>query len=112
MTNSRLADMDARIHRVAARSGIGDVCIFRPKQGAAVPDVRCFVRRGVQFMSENGQVVSDQTVIDLVRTELLPRPLDRDVIEVGGASYRISGALQASDESRYSVLVVPAPVNL
>lgn len=110
MTNARLAAMDARIHRVAARAGLGDVCTFRPKQGAAVPDVRCFVRRGVQFINDNGQVTSDQTVVDLVRVPALPRPLQGDVIELDDGPYRVSGAVQASDESRYSVLVVPAQV--
>jgi hypothetical protein len=107
MTNPRLAAMDARIHRVAARSGLGDVCTFRPKVGAAVPDVRCFVRRGVQFVNDNGQVTSDQIVVDLIRTESLPRPIQGDLIDLGAATYRVSGAVQASDESRFSVLVVP-----
>jgi hypothetical protein len=107
MTNPRLAAMDARIHRVAARAGLGDTCTFRPKVGAAVLGVRAFVRRGVQFINENGSVTSDQTVVDLIRTNSLPRPIQGDLIDLDDGTYRVSAALQASDESRYSVLVVP-----
>jgi hypothetical protein len=99
--------MDARIHRVAARAGLGDTCIFRPKVGAAVPNVRVFVRRGVQFINDNGQVTSDQTVVDLIRTTSLPRPIQGDLIDLDDGAYRVASAVQASDESRYSVLVVP-----
>jgi len=107
MTNPRLAAMDARIHRVAARAGLGDLCTFRPRIGAAVPDVSCFVRRGVQFVNDNGSVTSDQTVVDLIRTPSLPRPIQGDLIDLDDGTYRVSGAVQASDESRFSVLVVP-----
>ncbi|MFN7782299.1 MAG: hypothetical protein ACK5PG_06155 [Lysobacterales bacterium] len=106
MTNPRLAAIDARIHRVAARAGLADVCTFRPKQGAAVPDVRCYVRRGVQFINDNGQVTSNETVVDLIRVPDLPRPLRDDQIELADGLYRVSSAVQAADESRFSVLVV------
>lgn len=106
MTNPRLAAIDARIHRVAARAGLGDVCTYRPKQGPAVSDVRCFVRRGVQFINDNGQVTSNETVVDLIRIPELPRPLQGDQIDLDDGLYRVSSALQAADESRYSVLVV------
>lgn len=107
MTNPRLAAMDARIHRVAARAGLGDLCTFRPRVGDAVPGVSCFVRRGVQFINDNGSVTSPQTVVDLIRTQSLPHPLQGDLIELDDGTYRVSGAVQASDESRFSVLVVP-----
>jgi hypothetical protein len=105
MSNPLLADMDARMHAAFLRVGLGNLCEFRPKGGAAVPNVRCYVQRGIQTIGDQGQVSSDQTLIDLIRTAELPRPVSGDRIAIGAELFAVDGAVRAADESRFQVIV-------
>lgn len=99
MTNTRLAAMDARIHRVIARAGLADTCSVRSPSGVTTEDVRCVVARGVQIITDEASVTSNQTTIDLLRADL-PAGLGKGwTIVLPDLEYTIDSQPQLSDES-------------
>jgi hypothetical protein len=99
MTNSRLAAMDARIHRVIARAGLADTCSVRSPSGVTTEGVRCVVARGVQIITDEASVTSNQTTIDLIRADL-PAGVGKGwTIVLPDLEYTIDSQPQLSDES-------------
>jgi hypothetical protein len=105
MTNHRLSAMDARIHRVAARAGLADTCTLVPKSGPSIPGVRCFVRRGVQFIVDEATVASNATTLDVLRPDAPDGITKGWGVLLTDGEFLIDSPPQAADESMFRFLL-------
>jgi hypothetical protein len=103
MSNAFLAEIDAVAHELFADQGIADRMLLRTPSGAAAgpaDGVRCWISRGIQIITDEGAVTSNQTAIDLLRADLPAGGVTKGwVLVLADGEYTIDSQPQSSDES-------------
>ena len=113
MSNAFLADFDDVAHALLLDAGIADFALLRTPSGAASgPEagVRCWVTRGVQIISDEGSVTSNQTTVDLLRADLPAGGVSKGWgLLLSDGEYLIDSQPQAADESMIRFLLRRKP---